>query len=395
MHRTLLIATLTLMTLGLSGPAWAQSRTTAEARLDELRALIRQDEARLSQALEDERASMEKKERMDRQIALRHELVAAYRHQLSRLSLERDSLRRPLAAMDEELETLKAQYRCRARHAYKYGRLHDLALILSAPSINQMLIRTRYLGRFARQRRGKLEAIEHTSATLEARRAQLRTSAERTRELLRASQAEQRNLEQLRQERERVIRALRGQRVDLEEAIQRKRTAAGAFEAQIRTTIARETSRQRTHVARDPAAAYARLSGSFTQNRGQLPWPADGAVQEPFGDLVNPVHNTVTSNPGLLVATPPSAEVRSVFDGEVTDVDVMPGYGTFVTISHGEYKSVYSNFSMLYVERGDRVRTGQTIGRAGTDSEPKGPGVFFALFKGGEATDPMPWLQAR
>ena len=386
-----------LATLAPFRAGWAQSRPQTEARLSELRTLIQQDEARLSTALTEEETLLEKKTNLDRQITLRQELVATYRHQLGRLALERDSLRQSLDGMDEELEALKLQYRRRARHAYKHGRLHDLALILSARSINQMLIRARYLSRFASQRRSKLHTIEETTATLEARHQRIRTSAERTQTLLEESRREQHNLKALQKDRDEVIRTLRAQRSDLEQTLKRRRTAADAFEAQIRASIAQETARHRPK-ARRPAvssAAYAHLSGSFSQHRGRLPWPTKGVVQEPFGDLVNPIHNTVTSNPGVFIATSPSAEVRAVFDGEVTDVDVMPGYGTFVTISHGTHQSVYSNFSLLYVSRGDRVGTGQALGRSGTDSEPKGAGLFFALFKGGKAVDPLPWLLPR
>ena len=378
--------------------SWAQqSYAQTEARLNELRTLIEQDESRLSKALTEEETLLEKKENLDRQITLRQELVETYRHQLSRLALERDSLRQSLAGMDEELEALKLQYRRRARHAYKYGRLHDLALILSARSINQMLIRARYLSRFAGQRRSKLYAIKETSATLEERRLRLQTSAERTQRLLEASRGEQQNLEKLQEDREEVIRTLRSQRSDLEKTLKRRRTAADAFEAQIRASLTQQTARRRPKARRPvvPSATYAHLAGSFVQHRGRLPWPTKGVVQEPFGDLVNPVHNTVTSNPGVLIATSPSAEVQAIFEGEVTDVDVMPGYGTFLTISHGTHQSVYSNFSLLYVSRGDRVSTGQALGRSGTDSEPKGASLFFALFKGGEAVDPLPWLQPR
>ena len=104
-----------LATLAPFRAGWAQSRPQTEARLSELRTLIQQDEARLSTALTEEETLLEKKTNLDRQITLRQELVATYRHQLGRLALERDSLRQSLDGMDEELEALKLQYRRRAR----------------------------------------------------------------------------------------------------------------------------------------------------------------------------------------------------------------------------------------------------------------------------------------
>ncbi len=122
---------------------------------------------------------------------------------------------------------------------------------------------------------------------------------------------------------------------------------------------------------------------------------ASGVVVEPYGELVNPVHGTTTPNPGMLIATKPQAEIRSVFDGSVLSVSVIPEFGTYIAISHGEYQSVSSNFSMVYVAEGTAVTAGQVIGRAGTDAEPKQAGIFFGLFKDGVPFNPMPWLRSR
>ncbi|WP_243664161.1 murein hydrolase activator EnvC family protein, partial [Rhodothermus marinus] len=120
----------------------------------------------------------------------------------------------------------------------------------------------------------------------------------------------------------------------------------------------------------------AELTGSFEQNRGRLPWPAEGAVVEPFGEVVNPVYGTRTPNPGILIATAPQAEVRAIFDGRVIAIDAMPEYGTYILIQHGEYQTFYSNLSLVYVSVGQEVRAGQVIGRAGTDAEPNARGYF-------------------
>jgi septal ring factor EnvC (AmiA/AmiB activator) len=74
-------------------------------------------------------------------------------------------------------------------------------------------------------------------------------------------------------------------------------------------------------------------------------------------------------------------------------VDVMPGFGRLVVVSHGDFKSLYSNFSLIYVQQGMQVEAGQVLGRAGTDAEPKGSGLFFSVFNRGEAVDPTEWLR--
>ena len=97
-------------------------------------------------------------------------------------------------------------------------------------------------------------------------------------------------------------------------------------------------------------------------------------------------------NPGILIATTPAEPVHAIFDGEVILVDAMPDFGTLITVAHGDFKTVYSNFSSIAVRKGDHVAAGQVLGRSGSANEPRGAGVFFALFKGGTAVDPLPWL---
>jgi septal ring factor EnvC (AmiA/AmiB activator) len=161
----------------------------------------------------------------------------------------------------------------------------------------------------------------------------------------------------------------------------------------IRQIISNESSR-RSSVPSNPVAAApnAELSSSFLANKGGLPWPSQGAIIEPFGEVINPVYGTRTNNPGILISTTPSAPVNAVFDGEVVEIYPMPEFGRVITVSHGEYTSLYGNLSLLYVSAGSEVRAGQLLGRAGTDSEPKGNAVFFAIFRNGLEVNPVEWL---
>jgi septal ring factor EnvC (AmiA/AmiB activator) len=79
----------------------------------------------------------------------------------------------------------------------------------------------------------------------------------------------------------------------------------------------------------------------------------------------------------------------------VAAIDFVPGYGQYLVVRHGDYLSVYSNFSDVYVTEGQSLEAGQLLGRAGTEDEPRGAGVFFAVFDKttGEAVNPRRWLR--
>ena len=369
-------------------------RDTTERRLRQLQEQIAEEQEQLEITRQAEEASEIQLSELNRQIALRTELIRNYRRRIQQISTESDSLRQSMNQLEQDLGTLKTQYRTRAVHAYKYGRMHDLALILAAESINQMLIRINYLRRFAQKRQEKLNEIVLAGEVLTQRRTDLSEMLGRNEELLGNAQQEQRNLEGLQRDRQSVIERLRTEQIDLEISISEKEAAyQDLLDIMARSAETGSASRRvREAVNPDLAASF---EGMATSDQGRLPWPADGVVVEPFGDIVNPVYGTTTPNPGILIGTTASAEVKAIFEGQIVELSILPGFGTYMSIEHGDYQSVYSNFSMTYVTQGELVRAGQVIGRSGTDSEPKGRGVFFGLFRNGTAIDPVPWLQRR
>lgn len=98
-------------------------------------------------------------------------------------------------------------------------------------------------------------------------------------------------------------------------------------------------------------------------------------------------------NPGITISTPSSgANVKAVFDGEVSSVSNL-GDGMMVMVRHGKYFSVYSNLSSANVSKGAQVRTGQSIGRAGTADDGSGGQIDFLLMVETRNVNPEPWLR--
>lgn len=79
---------------------------------------------------------------------------------------------------------------------------------------------------------------------------------------------------------------------------------------------------------------------------------------------------------------------------EVTRVFVVPGYNNSVIVRHGNYLTVYSNLSQVYVKAGDRVSTRQAIGRIYSDPEDGNSTILhFQLWKEKTKLNPQPWLE--
>lgn len=375
-----------------AAPVLAQQESVTQQRLEQLRQEIAEEERLLLLAENEERVSMTRLSDLNRQLSLREELVRTYNQRIEQLVFERDSLQTAISDLNGQLEGLRKEYQDRATHAYKYGRQHDAALILSASSINQMLVRVGYLRRFSKKRRSQLDGLKVTTGDLTEKRTAMQRKLVETEIMLNSVDREQNNLADLLNDVRSEIRTIREEKETRAEVLDEKRTMEQELVEQIRNLIASEENRPTTSNA---LALLSELTTSFDGARSLLPWPAPGRVVEPFGDIVHPEFGTRTPNPGILIQSGASEEVISVFKGRVSTIDIIPDMGRFAVIEHGGFHTVYGNLSLFYVSEGDVVETGQLIGRSGTDGEPRGETVFFAVFRDGKPEDPVGWLKPR
>jgi septal ring factor EnvC (AmiA/AmiB activator) len=136
------------------------------------------------------------------------------------------------------------------------------------------------------------------------------------------------------------------------------------------------------------------LANSFNANKGKLPWPVEnGTITDRFGVHAHPVlKNLKVRNNGVGISTNEGASARAVFDGTVLSINIIPGSGKAVMISHGNYISVYGNLKEVYVAKGDVIKRKQILGVINTD---KGKTELqFEIWNGNDlvALNPSLWL---
>jgi len=390
MIRTLSILVLFLVVVSASAQT-AGTKSSTELKLEQLRSDIAAEERALAEAESEEKASKSRLSDLNRQLSLREELMRNYSIRVEQLKTERDSLQTSILMLNQNLDQVKKGYQSRATHAYKYGRQHDAALILSASSINQMLVRINYLRRFTIKRRGQLEEIRRTTLDLTDKRTAMQRKLVESEMVLVNVDREQNKLDALREDVGRELERIQNEKESRAESLSEKRTMEQELVELIRSYLT--TNSRRAAPANASLISPSMMTEAFATAKGQLERPAVGRVSEPFGDIVHPQYGTKTPNPGILIKTEPSSDVNSVFAGQVTTIDIIPDMGRFMIIEHGDYHTVYGNFSLIYVSQGDMVETGQLIGRSGTETEPRGEGVFFAVFKNGLPENPEQWLR--
>ena len=114
-------------------------------------------------------------------------------------------------------------------------------------------------------------------------------------------------------------------------------------------------------------------------------WPARGRVIQGFKS---------GGNDGINIAVPEGTAVKAAEGGVVKYAgSELKGYGNLVLIQHPNgFVSAYAHNGELDVKRGDSVKRGQTIAKAGQTGNVSSPQVHFELRKGSTPVDPTGYL---
>lgn len=118
-------------------------------------------------------------------------------------------------------------------------------------------------------------------------------------------------------------------------------------------------------------------------------WPVKGRVIEGFGKKGNGQQND-----GINVAVPEGTPIKSAEDGVVAYAgNELKGYGNLVLVRHSNgYVTAYAHASELAVKKGETIKRGQVIGKAGATGNVTSPQLHFEVRKGATPVDPTTYL---
>lgn len=333
--------------------------------------------------------------------------------------------------MTRVLDTLKEEYAKSMVYAYMNRSNYDfLNFIFSASSFNDAIKRIAYLKSYRSYREMQAENILRTQQMLEDRIKVLSGTKQRKNVVLEERDKEMSSLEKQQQEKQLIVNKIKGQQRELTAQVNAKKKQDAKLRNMISAMIRREIAIARADAAKkekerlaalkknasatnnntatntkttNPRAekkssgsvlvsteADKALDASFERNRGSLPWPASGFISAHFGSNKLP-GGIDYDNPGVTIGAKIGEPVKAVFDGEVTLVSYIEDKQA-VFLKHGKYFTVYSNLASANVQRGDNVKTGQVIGKAGSNDEGQGQ-VDFIIMKESNNVNPEQWLR--
>ena len=183
-----------------------------------------------------------------------------------------------------------------------------------------------------------------------------------------------------------VVNALAKDKKKYQAELDRKRKEMERLNKEVKKVLGKE-------MAKKDKIDYA-VSGKFEQNKGNLPWPVKGVVTETYGAQKHPVYKNISlpANDGITITAQKGSEAKSVFEGVVKQIMIMPGYGHCVLVQHGEYFTFYCKLAKAVVKSGQKVKAGDTLGTLET-TEDNSAQLHFQLWKGNVKQNPSLWLR--
>jgi septal ring factor EnvC (AmiA/AmiB activator) len=373
-----------------------------QTQLQKLRKEIDGYETKIRERGKKEHATLELLDTYDRQAVLLRKLIGKLHDQELLLQRDIEITRESIGGLNGRLSYLKQHYAKYVAAIYRSGRTYDLELLLSAKSLNQMLIRSEYLRQFSDQRKKDLSAISTRRNDLQRQNDLLHDQLAEQRKLIADKAEESGKLAAKMKKRKSMLTEIRRDKKNYQKEIARKTQAAKEIEQLISKLM--EADRKKRELAekkakegnaKAPVRPPVTRGGAFGSRRGTLRWPVEqGRVVARFGTQQNPVLKTVTKNTGIDIALPAGSPVASVAPGEVSTIWWLPSFGNLVIVTHSDgYRSVYAHMSEIFVNEGDAVSEGRTIGKSGEALS--GPMLHFEIWKDRDNQDPEQWLRPR
>lgn len=391
-------------------------------------------------------------------IALRTDSVAALQKVINNVKSRIAVLDDSIATLENATLRLKDDYgNTLRRMRTRRQSMSDLSFIFSAQTFGQAWRRIRYLRQTSAAIARRAHQIKDYQQQLAVARGNQATMLDSLNSTVATLNAATRRLDNERVAARDLVKNLRSHGRALERELQRRRQQAAALEAELQQVIEQELEEQRQREAEErrrqeeaerqrkqkeqqkeqqkqekpskpaktepqkpteptkpatqpqkpekqpstPAKSAAeediRLTGSFGSNKGKLPFPVTGphTIVSHFGTNIHPdLPKVKVDNLGIDIEASRGASVRSVFEGVVSSIFRLDGYHNVVIIRHGEYLTVYAGLDTLSIRKGDKVRTGQTIGTIYCDTENDSRSLLhFEIRREKQKLNPAEWVK--
>ncbi len=323
------------------------------------------------------------------QLSLTIRYLAALERRRKIVSSDLGDATTELARTAVQLEGNRRRLAWRMREIYKRGRSRDIEYLLSARTFPDLVNRTYFLAKVAREDKNQMLLTQAHRTEVQDTKSRLEERQRELDRLKRETERQRKSQKQLAAERRQLLVQIRGERKSNEQAAAELERASQRLQALIG-----ELEKRRIAAERGGPGNVVPLFGDFSRNKGRLPWPVVGKVVGAFGYQKNPRFNTATYNSGIDVAAPFGTPIAAVSKARVDYVSWLDGYGKCAILNHGGgFYTLYAHASEILVAVGKEVAAGEIIGRVGDTGSTVGTALHFEIRQGKIAVNPLDWFR--
>lgn len=420
--KTILRAMLTLLIgVGISSstPVWSQKKSTQTTKaktttskttrsinsLKSEQEKVQKNLKRTQDSLKNTQLSTKKAmrevSRLDQGIEERSKLIQDKNEEIQSLQNNISDLETEILRMELEYASNKDKYVDLIYHAYvKNSSYSKLMFVLSAESFSQAYRRFRYIQNFASLRKMHADDIVKNREDLVAKRAMLTEQKSQSTLLVQEREAENQRLIEEKDEQNRLLASLKNKEKEFEAELAKQQAAAEKLDQRIKELIekeAEEAARRMAKKSDEKGRNQIKTENkAFEGSKGTLPSPLPGShITGRFGVQFHPVLRHVkTNNKGVYCTAEAGAVAKAVYEGEVTQLFSIPGNNNAVIVRHGNYLSVYSNLTKIFVRKGQKVMAGDRIGNVYEDeNDDNRTTLFFQIWREKELQNPEEWIK--
>ena len=356
-----------------------------EKQIQLLQASIKKNNEEIQKVTSQEKTTSQLLSITKRNIRDSKNLITAYNKKLNLYNLQLTNLQTAVDKNNKEILTIKDNYKERSINIYKKKDTKMNNSIFTANSFSQAVYRIKYyniLSNINREMLGKLKTTQFYNEKKKIEIKQLLNNADSDKK---SKENELNSLDKKKKYQEKLLVELQKEKQSIQQEITKQNTQINALE-QLRKTIVEQKKQYDT----EQLNQLKKIKSNIKEFKGKLIWPVDGKIVKGFGPQWNPKLNTTLHNPGVDIAANPNASVRSVFDGLVTTITFISGYGTTVIVDHNDgYFTVFTHLDNLLVTKNMLVKEGQRIGFISQESQV----VHFEIWGNNQTLNPKEWLK--
>ncbi|WP_396156390.1 murein hydrolase activator EnvC family protein [Flavobacterium sp.] len=401
---------------------WSQPPTQEELenRKAKIQMEIQEKEQLLKSVKNKEKSVLTQMSIQKEKIGLKEKLIKTTEKQTKLLNNDIYINQVKINQLNKELEQLRKDYAAMILKSYKSRSEQSRAMfLLSSENFLQAYKRAQYMKQYASYRKMQGQEIEVTTKQLKGYTNQIVIQKTEKEKLIKENEKEKEELVKEKKEQEKIALQIQKEKGKISAEIKKKQQETKKIDAQIQKLVREAIAAANRKTAAANVKANPKItatekkaiesstkiiltpegkivSDNFKANKGRLPWPVEkGAISLGYGDQPHPVFKSLMiHNSGIEISTESGSNARTVFSGEVAQVQQITPLKKAVLIKHGDFFTIYQNLSSVNVQVGDKVSAKQILGKIRTDAD--GQTILkFLVSQNSVYFNPTSWLSGR